>query len=1532
MDGIDIGDIETRFKIDLSGLREATEQAKAMMSKIPGLDVDDSKAKKGMEGVSQSATKMQENVGKESGKMANDVIQNAKKMSDQLKGQMNIASDAGVKSFGQLRTSASKDVDSLVRDIEQKMGQARAAMLKMQSLTAKRSAGRSSGAAPANLLQMDSQIASAQAQMQKYQNMAKDLAQSMSRELDAVPDSFAKIEKSMASNEGEINRLQAKLKALRASYAQQQVPISGDFSSGFKMGDNDESLKTKAQIDKLQGSVEKLIAENDDLAKSYAKIEDRSAQLKSALSGVNTELKEQASASKRAGSGLSSIGKFASAGGGFFKKLRDSAGNFFNRFKSGGSEVTSGSSRMESALGGITRSLKMVGAQVFLFTLLGQGLTSLIGWLWSAANTNSQFAASFNQVYVNLLTAFYPIYTAVMPALNAFMAGLAKATGVMASFIANLFGTTYSQAKQGAAGLQSSIQKLNSTASSGSGVSKAASTTKKLADNTADATKKAKELQQSLASFDEINTLTKQSSTDASAVKTPAATKTPNVAGADLGGADFGAAMGNYSTPKWMLDLAADVANIAKRLWAPVAEAWDKVGDTVIKSFKYALGEMLGLGEAIGKSFMSVWENGTGEKFVENLLKLLSDVLNIIGDIAKAFKDAWNDDGRGTKLIQTIFDSFNSILELLHEIATAFEDAWNSGVGEQIAGNILEIITNIFAYIGNIADAWKNAFKANNNGQKIFKDILGMVNDLLGAINDMTKAASDWAKGLNLEPLASSFEELLAAVKPLAKDVWDGLAWAFKNVILPIAGFVATYVLPDLLKIIASSLNMLSAAIDVLKPLFKFLWDNILAPLAAWTGGIIAAVLGAIADGLLAVSKWVKAHKDLGKDWNALWGGIGSFFGGVWDGMKGKFTSWGKSFGTWWSSTSSTVGKNWNGFWSKTGTTLKNTWDGAKKKTSEWGNNLSDWWGSTSSSVGKKWNGFWSSTGTKLKDTWTSAKTNTSKLFGDIADKTSTTWSGIKGKVSDYAGKAKDGAINAWTTMKSKTSPFFSSVAKTAQDAFGKISGWASGMGSKIGKGLSAGMKFVKSGAAAIANGIMGVIGGAVNGVIKGINWVLGKVGSSKKLGLWSVPKFATGGRHKGGPALVNDASGSVYQEAYRLPNGQTGLFPAQRNLLLNMPAGTQIMPANRVAQKMAAMIPHYAGGIFDMDFDLSSLSHLDFSGISKAFGSVSSTIGNVVGSVSGTIEKFLGNPKGLWNWVVDKYAGLTNKAGLGFNIASGAIGKMGSGAISMIKKALNSFVPATPSGSGVARWRSTVVKALSENGLSTSSAMVNKVLRQIQTESGGNQLAIQGNIGDINNRTGDLAKGLMQTITATFNANKFPGHGNIFNGYDNLLAALNYAKRRYGPSLSYLGQGHGYANGGLIDKDGMYRVGENDKSEMVIPLTKPARALELMQDALKYMDLSTSELTLPGVASEPDIASGLSAGGSGTSTTGLSGFSLADLTAAFANALAGADLGGEGDTTVNAEMKVDQDTLAQIVIKAINARTRKVGRTELII
>lgn len=157
------------------------------------------------------------------------------------------------------------------------------------------------------------------------------------------------------------------------------------------------------------------------------------------------------------------------------------------------------------------------------------------------------------------------------------------------------------------------------------------------------------------------------------------------------------------------------------------------------------------------------------------------------------------------------------------------------------------------------------------------------------------------------------------------------------------------------------------------------------------------------------------------------------------------------------------------------------------------------------------------------------------------------------------------------------------------------------------------------------------------------------------------------------------------------------------------------------------------------------------------------------------------------------------------------------------------------PQGIGVDRWRDTVVRALEANGIEPNNFRVSKILATIQKESGGDPNA--QNNWDINARMGDPSIGLMQTISRTFNAYKHPGHNNIRNGYDNLLAAINYIKHRYGTSdaaFNYVAT-HGYANGGLVHKNGVYELAEGDMPEYVIPtdIAKRGRAWQLLSEAV---------------------------------------------------------------------------------------------------
>ncbi|WDC92814.1 phage tail protein (plasmid) [Latilactobacillus curvatus] len=1681
----------SRINEQLEKIYPAFEKVFSRVEQITGASMD--KTEKSMD-ISKGSNKLIDEVKKINENMSKQFDN----MSKNAESSMSKTGDGMAKGMAASRVKVGKEVDQLVNNVNSKMDQARAIQQKVSYLQNKKAVATSSGN-PLDAQKFDAQVASAEARMTRYQNQAKALAAEMQSEFDAIPASLNKIAQTMDQNEAAINRLKANIKSLRAEQADAEMP-TGNFTDGFGSKATAKSSKLGDQAAKQEAKMAKLIAQNDSLGSTYAKVEDRSSALKGALGKLNTELDKSAVATKRTNNSFSSMKNHLSELGNKFSFLGNGSNNL-NR-------VASSAEKSRNSMSGLARTVRMLGSQLVVFTLMYQGIMMLASGLGSALMTNARFAASFNQIKVNLLTAFYPIYTAALPAINALMDVLVKATGYIAQFTSALFGMSRGAAKQGAAGLYNQVRAINDTGSASKEASKQVRETnkqitaanKKAAESAAAANeasrkqmqetkKKAQELKGALMGFDEINTLSSAEDNPNYSYDKQKPDKQPlqsadsldDVPGTNFNipdGAQFGGAIA----------AANEFKKILADLFKPMQEAWDKYGKRVTDAWEYALREVGGLIKAIGKSFMEVWTNGTGAVFIGNILKLLADVLNIIGDIAKAFKDAWNDGGRGTKLIQTIFDAFNSILNLLHSIATSFRSAWNDGTGQAIAANLLDIFTNIFKTIGNLADQFNKAWNAGNVGKSIFSGILGIINIVLGTIKELTGATADWAKTLDFRPLLNSIDGLLKALQPLTKNIGDGLLWFYKNVLLPLAGFTITNLIPAFLDTLSAAIKVINAIINALKPLGQWLFKNFLEPLAKWTGGTIISILKGLAKALSGISDWISTHQKAvelaAKTIIALFafkaataglnGGVGllgaladkatilagqkgiisAFFGKItglgdlkeavtnvkslaslgklgWQSFAKKIGEFGSAFAdiskTSWSNVKSAGGyiadltkaagggilsalstlggvitsaatatwgfttallsnpltwiiagivvaitaviaagvllyKNWDTVKEKAGQLGKwigEKWDGIKVVTGKvWGaitTFLKKWgvdililmftgpaapfilfakyvathWDSISSSTSKIWGNVKDAISDKAKEAFTKAK----KHFGDLKDSAGThfenirksaadKFESIKSSVSDKAKLAKDKALDAWSIMKQHTGPYFDAVKTTASDAFDKVSGWAGGLGGRMASGLSNGIGGVKSAAKGIANAILNTIGSAVNGVIDGVKWILKHVGASgaaEGLHHWSVPNFATGGTHRGGPALVNDQQGSLYREAYQLPNGKTGLFPQQRNFIADMPAGTKIMNASNTAKLMQSNIPHYAFGIGDFSFPeihIPDMSNI-FSGLGGAWDSVVDTAESIFDDVT--------HPGRVLDYAVNKFTKFTGLEHPALDVATGSVGKIKDGALNMVKKALEEFSP-EPSGSGIKRWAGVIRKALSKNGLPTNGAYTNAWLRQVQTESGGNEHAMGGNDGLLDGN----AQGLLQVKPGTFAAYKFPGYGNIMKGYHNALAGIHYAKARYGSDmLGVIGRGHGYANGGPIFKHGLYEMGEGNNQEMVLPLTNRSRAWELMQQASEMMGFG--QLQLPEVLSREDnFSSNFDLSNGNNTQTG--GVGTNNVLSVIAELLSNRGNDGEQQATVEQPLilELNDDVLGRTVIKVINKEIKRTGKIPL--
>lgn len=1531
--------LEVLLDINTSRVQESLSKVmpniEAMMAKFENITGQSMKKTEDNMSIDKGATQFGKQVEKMTQmfeKMMGTLENTSKKSSENIGNNLS----SGMK---KARPKVSKEIDAMLNEMNAKMGQAKAAQEKIAFLRSQRQSSSAQGDT-GKTVKYDDQIARAHASMVKYQDQAKGVAQAMKREFDAVPASLDRIAKIMDANEAKYYMARESMKGLQNDYKQQLKPV-GSFDKGFKNVDTSDSLKTAQKIQIQSDKMQQLASANDRLQKEYQQTQERAESLKEAIGRVNSVLGRSSMATggaeigaARVGSGLKQSERAVSKYGGVFNRMSNSIshgangigngfkkssgliskfGSLFSRTSRKATQDTQGMTRGNNAF---LQSMKYLLPSLIVYQLFGGAISKMAGGMMGALNTNEQFANSLNQIKVNLLTAFYPIYTAILPAVNAMMSALATLTGQLASFISELFGSSYQASKKGAEGLYNNVQAMNDTGSSA---------------------KKAKEkvdkLQRSLMGFDEINKIGLQDKTDDT--DSGQDVKTPSV--------DFNKATGNYTTPKWMKDMQA----VLKDFFKPFQEAWKNQGQKVIDSWKYALGEVSGLASSIGKSFMEVWTNGTGQKFIENILILLADVLGIIGDIAKAFKEAWNDNGRGTALIQSIFNMFNNILELLHSIAQSFRDAWNDGTGEKIAANLLEIFTNISNIIGNLAGQFKKAWNQGGTGKKIFSDILNIANDYLTHLNNITKAQADWAKTLDFSPMLKGIDKLLKSIRPLADNIGGGLEWFYKNVLLPLASFTIEDLIPAFLKALKGAIDLLNGTIEALKPAFKFFWDNFLQPVAQWTGGVIVDTLNGLGDALSGIGKFLKEHSKGFSDFIIALGTFAGVAGGivtvgtvietvvgfltglvaVISGAGGVTAAIGSVIAVLGGPITLVIAgavaagvllwKNWDTITEaagKLGKWIGEKWDEIGKSTSEAWDNVKSWTSQKWNDAKKSVHDVADSIGNKISTKWGEVSKGTSDTWNNVSSWTKKTW----GDVSSHVG---NGARTAWSNAGS----WWSKLGKDSGSTFDSIVKKAQGFGKSIGEGLSGGWQAVKDGIKSMFRGMIdGAIWG-VNKVIDGVKWVLNAVGAkgtADSLKEWA-PKYAKGTKnHPGGPALVNDGAGS-YQEMYKLPNGTTGIFPKKRNMLVNLPKGTQVLDGKNTAKLMGA--PAYAGGIFGSDFmrdfHMPDLSHL-FSGFSGTVSSVASTVSDAASSV--------------WDWIADKASIVTHLWG---NIGRGS-GKFTDKSAAIVNGIKDKGIEAakdlifkkgqegspSPSGTGVERWRPVIAKALSMNGLPTSSNYINAWLRQVQSESGGNEKAVQGGYTDINTLSGDLAKGLLQTISATFNANKFPGHGNIFNGFDNALAAINYAKGRYGDSgmLQVIGHGHGYAKGTpYVPEDQLAMIHEG---EMVVPAQyNPYNASN------DFKGLDTLQLPEMFAQKAPAYANGTPSFGS---SQDVSGYGLANMNGSLTSAImmlvqslgAQANQASNGDIVIN----IGGREFGRIAVSEINKYHRQLGYTEL--
>lgn len=353
------------------------------------------------------------------------------------------------------------------------------------------------------------------------------------------------------------------------------------------------------------------------------------------------------------------------------------------------------------------------------------------------------------------------------------------------------------------------------------------------------------------------------------------------------------------------LDFLFDWIDKAKKLLAtlfdPIKEAWDNKGKAFIDSLKNAFEGIKSLGIAVFSSIFEVWTNGTGQKIVENILEMWTNVFNIVGALSQALANAWNNAGNGTAIIQAIADIFIGIQDIVNSIANSLLN-WVMSDNFQSALNVvLGILADLFGYAQEIM-AWIVTMYETYLAPVVDK-VLDCISRIIIAIGSV------W------EFLKPIIDTIIDVIMNVLEPVIDGLCGIIGGIIDALSGvmdFITGVFTGDWSKaweglktflggIIDAVASLFTGLFNTIGAIFKGAWDiivSIWSVVSTWFNNAVIKPLANLFNGI-----WNTMKNGAQNAWNGIkniFSSVATFFknifGNAWNGVKNIFSSGGRIF------------------------------------------------------------------------------------------------------------------------------------------------------------------------------------------------------------------------------------------------------------------------------------------------------------------------------------------------------------------------------------------------------------------------------------------------------------------------------------------------------------------------------------------------------------------------------------------------------------------------------------------------------------
>lgn len=413
-------------------------------------------------------------------------------------------------------------------------------------------------------------------------------------------------------------------------------------------------------------------------------------------------------------------------------------------------KIQEGLDKASQGMEAFTKRVKMLAKRALVFTIIARALAALRDWLADVVSVNGEARDAIAQLKGALLTLAQPLAQVIIPAFTTLVKVLTAVVYVIANVVSALFGTTAAESANAA-------KSLNDQKNAYKGVGSAAKSASK-----------------QLASFDEINKLSGESSGGSSADIAPDFSFTDSISDrlkniakdVALIGAGFALWKISEKLPGMLGDIGTKVAGIAIAigglllLFDGLKDAWENGVDwgNLTEILAGAAAAAFGLYTAFGKvgAGIALIISGAAmivtafKDIISNGANLKNTLLLIAGIVATGLGFFFLTGSVIPLVIAGIAAVVVAVLGLtgnLEEFCQNFK--------ENILGGLIDFITGVFT--GDWTKAWegiKKVFKGIWNGIVMILEsavnlIIKGVNWLIGKLNSLLEN-SLLAKGLDL--------------------------------------------------------------------------------------------------------------------------------------------------------------------------------------------------------------------------------------------------------------------------------------------------------------------------------------------------------------------------------------------------------------------------------------------------------------------------------------------------------------------------------------------------------------------------------------------------------------------------------------------------------------------------------------------------------------------------------------------------------------------------------------------------------------